>query len=226
MTRFGRCRACALLLPLLLFAHPAMGGAPGSADASAPGTEEEPVDEGRRLSNPRAVVEWLTRLVGEYRVDGAVDLHDSRDAGQLEVQGHANCLASGANPAVVCTLNIRWPDAQAAEGIPGATPNLDPAVLMSSFDPERVGVHQMLISNDGATENAVGYLTSADTLVARASCAGVASCERVVRTTAAPDAPVHLEIGTHVGQRRTVTITITMHRIAGSVLPGNGSPGQ
>jgi hypothetical protein len=211
----------------LLLADQALAAVPESPRLAAQELEEVLVDGRRPLRNTRAVLDWLARLVGQFSVDGRVDLHGRSEAGLLHVQGRSNCIALGSAPAVLCELNIRWPEVRGSDGesITGAISNLDPAILMFGFEFIHVGIHHMLVGNDGIADGALGYLLSEDTLVARAKCAGVVgACERVVRITAEPDAKaVRVEIEIQIDLRAAVTISFAMHRLPGSpslVYPG------
>jgi hypothetical protein len=189
---------------------------------------DEIVVEGRRaLRKPQAILDWMARLVGQFAVDGNVDLHGRSATDLLDVQGGSTCIGFGPGPAVQCELSIRWPEARGSggESIPGGVSTLDRAMLTFGFEPNRIGIRHMLVGNDGMADGALGYLLSGDTLVARAKCGSVAgNCERVVRVTAEPDRKtVRMEISMEIDLRKAVTITFAMHRVPDSpslVYPG------
>jgi hypothetical protein len=228
---------CIWFAAVLLLAKHATAAAPQSPapPVRAPqqaGTDtelDEVVVEGRRaLRKPQAILDWMARLVGQFTVDGKVDLHGQSDTGVLNVQGRSTCVGLGPGPAVQCELRIRWPETRGKGGevVAGGVSNLDPAMMMFGFEPNRIGIRHMLVGNDGIADGAMGYLLSGDTLVTRARCGGVAGiCERVVRVTAEPDAQtVRVEIEMQVELRKAMTIAFEMHRVPGSpsmVYPGN-----
>lgn len=210
-----------------LLADQALAAVPESLEISEQELDEVFVDGRRPIRKPGAVIDWLERLVGQFTVDGKVELHDVSETDLLDVQGRSVCIGLGYASAVLCELSIGWPTARSSDGtdIPGAVSNLNPAILMFGYEPIRVGIHHMLVGNDGIADGALGYLLSEDSLVARARCAGVkGGCERVVRVTAEPDAKtVRVEIEMEIDLRRVVTIAFAMHRIPGSqslVYPG------
>lgn len=212
---------CTLLALVLLHAvPPSAAAAAESREISEQELDEVLVDGRRPLRNSRAVVAWLARLVGEFTVDGAVDLHYLGESKLLDVSGRSSCSGFGSEPAVMCTLNIRWPEVPDSnqDSIARVIANLDPAIIMFGFEPTRVGIHHMLVGNDGIAEGSLGYLLSEDTLVARGKCGSVGgACERVVRITAEPAAQmVRMEIELETDLRKAVTIMFAMRRVQGS----------
>ena len=168
----------------------------------------------------------MARLVGQFTVDGKVDLHGRSETDLLDLQGRSTCVGMGPGPALQCQLasggrsaGDRW------ETIVGGVSNLNPRDDAFGFEPNRIGIRHMLVGNDGIADGAMGYLLSGDTLVTHSKCGGVAgTCSRVVRGTAEPDAQtVRMEIEMQIDLRKAVTITFVMHRVPGSpsmVYPG------
>lgn len=224
----GRCLLSTSIATLLL-ALPIDATASESEFESAEISNEEldeVVVDGRRPSrDSRKVVSWLARLVGEFHIDGELDLTSGPGTEPVYLQGRSSCIGFGAKPAVMCTLNIHSQQMREDDenGTVGAVTNLNPAIVMFGFEPTRVGIHQMLVGSDGVADSALGYLFPDDSLVGRAKCGGVVgNCERVVRIVADPLAQrVHFEIETFVNLRKAVTIVFTMHRSTGSVPPAN-----
>lgn len=189
---------------------------------------EEVVVDGRRpVRKPQAILDWMARLVGEFTVAGKVDLHGHSDTDLLEAEGRSICVGLGPGPAVQCELSIRWPEARGhgGEEITGGVSNLNPAMMVFGFEPNRIGIRHMLVGNDGIADGGRGYLLSGDTLVTRAKCGGIAgTCERTVQVTAAPDAQtVRVRIEMQIDLQKAVTVAFVMNRVAGSpsrVYPG------
>lgn len=179
------------------------------------------------MRKPQAILDWMARLVGEFTVAGKVDLHGHSEADLLDMQGRSICVGLGPGPAVQCELRILWPEARGhgGEAVAGGVSNLNPAMMMFGFEPNRIGIRHMLVGNDGIADGAMGYLLSGDTLVTRARCGGVAgACERMVQVIAEPDGQtVRMRIELQIDLRRTATIAFVMHRVPGSpsrVYPG------
>lgn len=221
---------------VLLFAEHSAAAAPQSPAPPEPARQQADADEvleevvvdGRRpVRKPQAILDWMARLVGEFTVAGKVDLHGHSEADLLDVQGRSTCVGLGPGPAVQCELRIRWPEARGSGGeeMAGGVSNLDPAMMVFGFEPNRIGIRHMLVGSDGIADGAMGYLLSGDTLVTRAKCGGVAgACERMVQVIAEPDAQtVRMRIEVQIDLRKAVTIAFVMHRVPGSpsrVYPG------
>jgi hypothetical protein len=201
---------------------------PAQQQADADEVLEEIVVDGRRpVRKPQAILDWMARLVGQFTIAGKVDLHGHSEPDHLDLQGRSTCVGLGPGPAVQCELSIHWPEARGHDGekIAGGVSNLDPAMMIFGFEPNRIGIRHMLVGNDGIADGAMGYLLSGDTLVTRAKCGGIAgACEQVVRVTAEPDAQtVRMQIEVHIDLRKAVTIGFVMRRVPGSpsrVYPG------
>lgn len=229
-------RSLVFVAVLLLTRHWAFAAEPSTAQPTPvqqQGDTDEELDEivvdGRRaVRKPQAILDWMARLVGQFTIDGKVDLHGHGEAGPLDLQGRSSCVGFGPGPAVQCELNVRWPDARgkAGEKVIGGVSNLDPAMMVFGFEPNRIGIRHMMVGNDGIAEGSMGYLLSGDTLVTRARCGGVSgACERVFSVTVEPDAQtVQMNIEIQVDQRRAATIAFVMRRVAGRTTQVRADP--
>jgi hypothetical protein len=223
--------AALLLVAQQLVAAASQSPEPAVTAQKQPGDDEEldevVVDGRRALRKPQAILDWMARLVGQFTVVGTVDLHGHSEAGLLDLQGHSTCVGLGPGPAVQCELRIRWPEARgkSREQIAGGVSNLDPAMMVFGFEPNRIGIRHMVVGNDGIADGAMGYLLPGDTLLTRAKCGGVAvNCERAVQVTAEPGGQtVRMQIEIQIDLRKAVTIAFVMQRVPGSpsiVYPG------
>jgi hypothetical protein len=165
--------------------------------------------------------DWLARLVGQFVVDGQVELKtkgDSKDS--RKVSGRAECTGFGAAPGVICELKIRWPDltGPGGESVPGGVSDLDPAVVLYGFDIGRVGISYILVDSRGAAETSVGELFTADTMHSRAKCGAISgNCERMTRITAWPDLmTIDMEMNIQIDQEEFVGFKFAMHRVPGA----------
>lgn len=209
-----------LCIPLPLSA--AQAGKSGSAAQQPPAAQEdqeleEILVEGRKpLKKPAVVREWLTRLPGRFVVDGTVVLFSEGNPREpLAVQGRTNCEGFSA-PAVSCELKLSWPDTPEADAtaVLGAISKLDPAVLVYTYDDQRVRVRHMLVDNEGIAESAVGFLYDSDTLVTRNKCVNVpGDCQRTVRVIADPDLrQVEMRIDVEIEAQPVVRFRFLLHR--------------
>jgi hypothetical protein len=193
--------------------------------ASTPTSGDQELDEilveGRKpLKSPTKAREWMMRLPGRFVVDGSAVLNrEGVTSETVAVQGRTNCV-SYPTPAVLCELKLRWSeplDAERARLFGGAS-KLDPAVLMYTYDVERVRVRHMLVDSEGIAESAVGFLYDSDTLITRNKCVNVpGDCQRTVQVTAEPDLrQVEMKIDMEVEFLRVATFRLVMHRVPGA----------
>jgi hypothetical protein len=197
----GRNISRGLILLVLLPTGFAFAASPANAPATPATQDSRPPDElldealvqGRLkpVSEPQKVIDWLARLVGRFTFEGLVDLHGKGDPeDQREILGSGDCVGFGPAPAVQCELKVRWPEVRGAagEGIPGGISNLDPAMMLFGFEPDRIGIRYMLVDSKGIAEGALGMLITGDTLESRMPCVNMpAPCQRLTRITASPD---------------------------------------
>lgn len=174
---------------------------------------------------------FLARLVGQFVIGGSVDLQgEGRPEDLRQVSGQAQCIGFGSAPGVLCELNVQWPQSRGANGeeIPGGVSTLDPAVLLLGFEPDVPGISHVLLDNAGVADTAVGEMVSANTMLSRSSCVGIAGvCERTVRITAEPDLDtVRMNIDLSMDQQRSVDFAFVMRRVpdTGAVVYGRKQP--
>jgi hypothetical protein len=158
------------------------------------------------------------RLVGQFVIEGNVDLHGQGNPEDLrKVAGLAHCVGFGLAPGVQCELTVRWPETRGADGeeIPGGVSTLDPAVLLFGVDLSVPGVSHVLLDNRGVADNAVGAMTSPNTMLSRSKCVGIpGNCERTVRITAEPDlSAVRMDIDLALEQQKSVRFAFVMQRV-------------
>lgn len=207
-------------------ADPARGPAAVSEERRLPDEElDEALIEGRNkpVRDAQKVIDWLARLVGQFTFEGQVDLQGkSNPEDRRDVQGSGVCIGFGPAPAVHCELKVRWPEARGAAGeeIPGGTSNLDPAMLLFGFEPDRIGIRYMLVDSKGIAEGAMGLLITGDTLESRAPCVNIpAPCQRTTRITARPDLQtIRMQIDIERDGVKALGYSFVMQR-----LPGNNA---
>jgi hypothetical protein len=205
-----------------------------SADDELDDVDVTALRDRNRYQNPQIYFNWLARLVGEFAVEGYVDI-TPRDAPRdvRTAQGKAICIGFGAAPGVQCKLRVRWPEGSGPNGadVPGGAATLDPAVMLFGFDvnaynysvgkseqlPE-YSIKHVLVDNNGISESGIGIYQGADTVESRSDCAAVhLDCERVVRITANPDLmTVEMLITLTIEQHQAVRYVLLMNRVPGS----------
>jgi len=244
-----------LIALLLALPYPASAA---EAAASEPATQAQLRDqqlgevlvEGRR-SKPRhpsfkeyqQPFDFLARLVGQFYVEGSVDLHALGKREDLRaVSGRAECVGFGVAPGVQCELRIRWPGTTGPndEQIPGGISTLNPAVMVFGFEsadatlrprgigmparpgdtdePQQPGISWILVDSKGVAETAVGEMATPDTLRSRSKCTAIpGNCERVALITAQPDLQVvDMNIDLLIDQQKAVSFVFALHRLPGS----------
>lgn len=182
-----------LLLPALLPGTIATAAAP----ATRPPQPEQELDEvivsGNRIKperNMRTILEWLVRLVGQYRYEGFVEPRPGGVARErLPVRGFGDCIRFGIAPGVQCSVAIAWPEARGDDGeeLVGGASTLNPAMILYGLDPDRRGIHFLQVDQRGIADGGVGYLLG-DVLTTTAPCEGIpGNCQRITKIDAAPD---------------------------------------
>ena len=118
--------------------------------------------EGRKPEkNPQKVIDWMARLVGEFTFEGEVDLQAKGRPQDLHpVRGSGNCIGFGPAPAVQCEINVHWTPVPYEERgtVLGGVSNLEPAMMLFGFEPDRFGIRYMLVDSEGIAEGALGYV--------------------------------------------------------------------
>jgi hypothetical protein len=198
ISRNARLLALALLLVTAGFAGAASAAnAPTQPNAATtPKATDPELDEilvnGKRIKperNMQAVVDWMRRLVGQFRYQGYVELRspDGAPLGKQDVQGISDCVAFGLAPGVQCSVKVEWPAVEGSDRLVGAVSTLQPAMILYGFDPDHRAVHMLQVDNKGIADGALGYIQG-DTLIAAAPCEGIpGNCQRITRITAKPD---------------------------------------
>lgn len=176
--------------------------------AAAPATTEkfeelsEVIVSGARPTRKVAdVIPWMRRLLGEYTIEGYVDLRGKGDPDdRRNVRGGGVCVGFGVAPGVQCEIDVRWPAADAVEGlIMGGTSTLSPAMMLYGLEPDEIGVRYLQVDNRGLAEGATGGIIG-DSATFRAPCADVIeACQRVTRIIARPESKlIDMQVDTEI----------------------------
>lgn len=192
---------------------------------------DEVIVSGERPNRaPSAIFTWLRRLLGEFTIDGYVDLHrQGNPETRLPVTGTANCVPFGIAPAVHCDLHVVWPTATgpAGEEIPGGVSTLTPATIIYGFEADRLAIRYLLVHGNGFAEGGQDYLRG-NTLTTTTGCVGIpGECRRVMRVNARPDgAIVQMQTDILMDSIRVVRYLFVLHRLPrkGSGMPEAKTP--
>lgn len=222
-------RRLALLacVPALFAAIPA---ARGGAPAEPARVEElsEVVVSGERPTRKVAdVIPWLRRLLGEYTIEGYVDLGGRGEPDeQRTVRGTGVCVGFGVAPGVQCEFNIRWPETRARGGgeILGGVSNLSPAMILFGLEPDEIGVRYLQVDNRGLAEGSRGGIIG-DSAVFRTPCAdGIEGCERSMRIITRSDSKlVEMQVDTEIYYQVKLRYRFQLTRVKDvQTVPGPG----
>ncbi len=221
------------LLALLACAPAAFAASPGPrADAPADPARVQELSEvvvsGERPTRKLAdVIPWLRRLLGQYTIEGYVDLGGRGEPSELrEVRGTGVCVGFGVAPGVQGEFNIRWPETRALGGgeILGGVSNLSPAMMLFGLEPDEIGLRYLQVDNRGLAEGSRGGIIG-DSAVFRTPCADlIEGCERTMRITTRSDSKlVELQVDTEIFYQVKVRYRFQLTRVAEvQTVPGPG----
>jgi hypothetical protein len=103
------------------------------------------------VTDPAAMAEWLRRLVGSYKLDGAI--------GDRGIKGKADCIAIGTGPGVQCIFNAIWQEEwDPLTGRPILLDPLDPSMFLFGMDPSKATLNMMMVIDKGIASGGVGTI--------------------------------------------------------------------
>lgn len=226
------------LVFLWLGAQPGFAASPAeAADAPAAGEKKyeelsEVVVSGARPTRKVAdVIPWMRRLLGQYAIEGYVDLRGKGDpADRRPVKGWGVCVGFGVAPGVQCEIDVRWPTTSLAEElVMGGASTLAPAMMLYGLEPDEIGVRYLQVDNRGLAEGASGGIIG-DTATFRAPCADVAeACQRVTRIIAQSESKqIDMQVDTEIFYELAMRYRFQLTRVKEvQAVPGPGSgPGK
>jgi hypothetical protein len=191
----------------------------------------------RKESGTRQMQAWLARLVGQYSVEGYVDLcGQGKPKDERPATGTVDCIAAGSPPSVHCKVDVSWPPATSGNGapLPGGVSNLAPAQFLFSlythehydFDgmipgeptggSDRRGLHFLQLDNRGIAEWASSELVG-DTFLARENCVDIpGNCHKITRITARPAGDeISIRVDVEIDRKRVLRQVLLLHRRSG-----------
>jgi hypothetical protein len=221
-SRFLSCLVVAALLPCVL--QSAVAAESRSRDSGRSSDKDlelsEVVVSGAHIKadrNPQNIVNWLKRLVGQFRYTGFVQLSgDGVSPLLLVVDGGSDCRAFGRAPGVHCELNVRWPETRGGEGqeVPGGISTLTPAMVEYGLDSDHLGIRFMQVDSKGYADSGQAYLVG-DTLTTTMPCVGLGeNCQRVTRINAHPDLKIiEMQVEIEKDSERRARLRFVLNRV-------------
>ncbi|MEO8313475.1 MAG: hypothetical protein ABI645_01660 [Pseudomonadota bacterium] len=164
------------------------------------------------------LIPFLRRILGEYSVDGKVDLGgQGKPDERWSVYGSTNCVGFGVAPGVQCELNIKWPPVPGpnAEDVMSGITAMSPTMVLYGLEPDELGIRYLQVNSRGLAEGATGYMID-DTVTFKTPCVNTApGCERITKITARSDSKiVDMQIDTEVDYKLAARFTFKLRRIA------------
>jgi hypothetical protein len=219
---FMQVATCALLAPAVVAV---------AAEAEEDADElSEVVVSGER--SPRKVADlipWIRRLLGEYAIEGHVDLGGKgRAEDRKTVRGIALCVGFGVAPGVQCEITARWrgPAQQSGQGLLSGVSFMTPAMMLFGIEPDERGIRYLQVDNRGLAEGSTGLVVG-NTASFTTPCVDMPddSCQRVMRITALPDSKeVDMQIDTTIDGEVMLRYRFELYRVEEVPLPGSDAP--
>lgn len=224
--------ACALLLPVAAFAADPAAPAPPPAVGSDADELSEVLVSGERATRKVAdLIPWIRRLLGEYAIEGHVDLGGKADPEDRRmVRGHGICVGFGVAPGVQCEIHVNWrgPDRPAGTGMLAGVSYLTPAMILYGVEPDDLGIRFLQVDNRGLAEGATGLVVG-DTASFTTRCVDAPEgCQRITRITAPPDSKqLAMQVDTTVDGGLVLRYQFELTRVAEVQAPEEAAgPGQ
>jgi hypothetical protein len=167
---------------------------------------------------PSVLIDWIRRLMGQYTVDGKVDLGGKGNPQERwSAAGTSTCIAFGVAPGILCELNVKWPavpGATSAEMLSGVS-DLTPANIAYAMEPDELGITYLMINNKGLAEGTTGFIIG-DTATFKTPCVNAPpNCQRTITITAASEARFFdMQIDTEVDFQLAGRFNFKFRRVA------------
>ncbi|MFO7325034.1 MAG: hypothetical protein DIU62_004880 [Pseudomonadota bacterium] len=211
-------------LAALLLAGAAFAATPAPEDAGlggdTPQLEElgEVVVSGERPARKVAeLIPWLRRLLGEYTVEGYVDV-----AGQGEPEdrrpasGSGICVGFGVAPGVQCQFTVTWDPPRPGRMLlmPASASAMKPVMILYGVEPDELGIRYLQVDSRGLAEGATGVVVGDDGSF-KAACVDMPDgCERITRITALPESKyIEMQVDTVVNGDLEVRYRFQLTRV-------------
>jgi hypothetical protein len=216
----GVLRACVAGLSLLL---------PVAAHAASPspqstGTKKEDelsqvdITAEKPTRKPSELIAWIRRLLGQYTIDGKVDLGGKGNPNERwTAVGTGTCIGFGLAPGVQCEMNVKWPAVPGPHGteVLSGVSDLSPAMMLYAMQPDDIGITYMQVNNTGLAEGSTGFIIN-NTATFKSPCVNAPpGCQREVRITAESESKViTMEIDTLLNYELAARFNFKLRRVA------------
>jgi hypothetical protein len=193
---------------------------PGSAAARKRDDElsEVVISAEKPTRKPSDLIAWIRRLLGQYTIDGKVDLGGKGNPNERwTAVGTGTCIGFGVAPGVQCEMNVKWPAIPGPHGpeVLSGVSDLTPAMTLYAMEPDDIGIRYLQVNNKGLAEGATGFIIN-DTAEFKTPCVNAPpGCQRVVRITVASDSKViNMEIDTELNYELAARFNFKLRRVA------------
>lgn len=216
----GKIQACliAVSLQLPLLAWAASPSTPPAATKKDDELAEVKITAEKPTRTPSELIAWIRRLLGQYTIDGKVDLGGKGNPNERwTAVGTGTCIGFGVAPGVQCEMNVKWP------AVPGPHPpevlsgvsDLTPAMTLYAMEPDDIGIRYLQVNNKGLAEGATGFIIN-DTAEFKTPCVNAPpGCQRIVRIIAESESKVvNMEIITELNYEVAARFNFRLRRVA------------
>jgi hypothetical protein len=211
---------CAIGLSLLLPVA-ALAASP-STQPTGPRKEDElsqvDITAEKATRKPSELIAWIRRLLGQYTIDGKVDLGGKGNPNERwTAVGTGTCIGFGLAPGVQCEMNVKWPAVPGPHGaeILSGVSDLSPAMMLYAMQPDDIGITYMQVNNTGLAEGSTGFIIN-NTATFKSPCVNAPpGCQREVRITAESENKViTMEIDTLLNYELAARFNFKLRRVA------------
>lgn len=224
MTVEKRVLAALAALPMWLagVAFAASPAAEGSHQQQTTPTLEELgeviVSGERPVRSVQELIPWIRRLLGEYTIEGYVDVGGRGDPDDRKsVRGTGLCAGFGEAPGVQCELRVGWPPPRPVRALlmPASASAMMPVMILYGVEPDELGIRYLQVDARGLAEGATGVVVG-DSAAFKAACVDMPDgCERITRITAKSDSKqLDMQIDTVVNGELEVRYRFQLTRVA------------
>jgi hypothetical protein len=205
-----------LLLPIAVLA--ASPNTPPTGPKNDDELSQVNVTADKATRKPSDLIAWIRRLLGQYTIDGKVDLGGKGNPNERwTAVGTGTCIGFGVAPGVQCEMNVKWPAIPGPHGpeVLSGVSDLTPAMTLYAMEPDDIGIRYLQVNNKGLAEGATGFIIN-DTAEFKTPCVNAPpGCERVTRITVASDSKViNMDIDTMLNYELAARFNFKLRRVA------------
>jgi len=208
----------AIVTPVLLLPISALAAAPAAPKPSEDLLNEVTISAEKPTRKMADLIPFLRRILGEYTVDGKVDLGgQGKPEERWTAVGTGNCVGFGVAPGVQCEFKVKWPQIPGPNGeaVMSGIMGMEPMMILYGLEPDELGIRYLQVNNRGLAEGATGYMLN-DTVTFKTACVNTApGCQRVTKVTARSDSKVvDFVIDTELDYKLAARFNFKLRRVA------------